>query len=83
MDTYAFLKSKLIPRAKASNVSSLMAAQFIVSIRSVIRESLWLVLEEDEPSSVVLLTAASLDDSGAEGLETQRALNVLSWDCVV
>lgn len=54
----------------------------IVSICSVIRESLLLIVEEEEPSSVFRSTAASEDDEG-DGLETQRFLNVLSWDCVV
>lgn len=80
-DTHAFLKSKLMPLAKASSVSSLMAVESIVSICSVIRESLLLMLEEEEPSSVVRSTAASEDGEG-DGLETQRLLNVLSWDCV-
>lgn len=58
-----------------------MAVESIVSICSVIRESLLVMLEEEEPSSVVRSTAASEDGEG-DGLETQRFLNVLSWDCV-
>lgn len=39
------------------------------------------MLEEEEPSSVVRSTAASEDGEG-DGLETQRLLNVFSWDPV-
>lgn len=58
-----------------------MAVESIVSICSVIRESLLVMLEEEEPSSVVRPTAASEDGEG-DGLEIQRFLNVFSWDCV-
>lgn len=80
-NTHAFLKSKLMPLTKTSSVSSLMAVESIVSICSVIRESRLLMLEEEEPSSVVRSTAASEDGEG-DGLETHRFLNVFSCDWV-
>lgn len=65
----------MIALANSSNVSSLMAADDIVSICSAMRMS------EEEPSSVDLSTAASFDCWG--GLETQRVLRACSWECAV